>query len=205
MPGVSTRKKAGELRRSAEERREQVVRAAVAEFAIHGLDGTSTEVIAQRIGISQPYIFRLFPTKRDLFLAAVDQCFDWVAAAFTDAARRYDAGGDPESRHQHHRAMSPLSGRLHAIGHAYVRLLARRELLLFQMQAYAACSDDAVRRKVSQRWTSLQRLVADLSGAPDHDVTLLFARGMFMNVVTAIGLVPDKHADDWGHKALGFT
>ncbi len=68
-------------RMSAEDRREQVLKAAMAEFAIHGLDGTSTEAIAERAGISQPYIFRLWPNKKDLFLATVDACFESVEPA----------------------------------------------------------------------------------------------------------------------------
>ena len=69
----------------AAERRELVLDAAVAEFAVHGLAGTSTEDVARRAGISQPYLFRLFPTKKALFLALVDRCFRRVR---TRSARR---------------------------------------------------------------------------------------------------------------------
>src|SRR2546428_9919981 len=89
-----TAKKAGDLRHTAEERRAEVLQAAVAEFALHGLHGTSTEMIARRIGISQPYIFRLFPSKKELFLAAIDQCFDRVEAAFRNPARKPATAGD---------------------------------------------------------------------------------------------------------------
>lgn len=190
-------------RQSAEVRREQVVRAAVAEFAIYGLHGTSTEKIAKRVKISQPYIFRLFPTKKDLFLAAIDQCFDRVEAAFRAAAR------DPsqyaiEPGHEH-----PGPGRdnvrLHSMGHAYAGLLGERELLLFQMQAYAACSDDDVRRRVAQRWKGLTDLVAELSGASPDEITIYFARGMLMNVVASIGLAPHTGAHKWAHQTLGFA
>src|SRR5437870_8186978 len=109
-------KKAGDLRHTAEERRTEVLQAAVAEFAIHGLHGTSTEMIAKRTGISQPYIFRLFPSKKDLFLAAVDQCFDRVEAAFRKAAENPDV-----ATASHHLGGSPADRRLHAMGHAYVR------------------------------------------------------------------------------------
>src|SRR5436309_2912109 len=71
---------------SAQDRRNQVIKAAVAEFAIHGLDGTSTESIAERAGISQPYIFRLWPNKKDLFLAAVEACFDLTEKVLRKAA-----------------------------------------------------------------------------------------------------------------------
>ena len=201
MPSAVRSRKDGELRHTAEERRDEVIQAAVAEFAINGLHGTSTEMIAKRIGISQPYIFRLFPSKKDLFLAAIERCFDRVEAAFTAAAN------DPQltADHGQHLGGSPLGERLHAMGHAYVHLLARRELVLFQMQAYAACSDEEVRRKVKQRWDRLMKLTAELSGASPNELTLFFARGMLMNVVASIGLVPQKSPDRWGHEVLGFA
>jgi len=201
MPSATRPGKEGELRHTAEERRDEVIQAAVTEFAINGLHGTSTEMIAKRIGISQPYIFRLFPSKKDLFLAAVDRCFDRVEAAFTAAAHDPQPTGDFDK----HLGASRIGKRLHAMGHAYVRLLARRELVLFQMQAYAACSDEEVRRKVKQRWDGLMKLTAELSGASADELTLFFARGMLMNVAASIGLVPQKSADRWGHEVLGFA
>jgi AcrR family transcriptional regulator len=197
---IRSRKK-GELRHTAEERRDEVIQAAVTEFAINGLHGTSTEMIARRIGISQPYIFRLFPSKKDLFIAAVDRCFDRVETAFRAAVN-----APPRAGHQGaHLGGAPMNPRLHAMGHAYVQLLARRELVLFQMQAYAACSDDEVRARVKQRWDRLMKLTAELSGASREQLTLFFARGMLMNVVASIGLVPQKGADRWGHELLGFA
>src|ERR1700691_6553441 len=73
-------------RMPAVERRELVLEAALAEFAAGGLAGTSTEEVARRAGISQPYLFRLFPTKRALFLALVQRCFDRLEETFTTAA-----------------------------------------------------------------------------------------------------------------------
>ncbi len=57
-------------RQSAEERREQVLEAATHEFAQRGYHGAGTAAIAERAGISQPYIYALFPNKKELFLAA---------------------------------------------------------------------------------------------------------------------------------------
>src|SRR6202011_2127591 len=200
MPRLAAVKKGGDLRHTADERRAEVLKAAVAEFALHGLHGTSTEMIARRIGISQPYIFRLFPSKKELFLAAVERCFDRVEAAFTAAVHdRMPAG-----HRGPHLGSSPVDERLHAMGHAYIRLLARPELVLFQMQAYAACSDDEVRRIVKLRWDRLVKLTAELSGASRSELTLFFARGMLMNVAASIGLVPQKSAERWGHEVLGF-
>jgi AcrR family transcriptional regulator len=200
MARVAAAKKGSDQRHTADERRAEVLKAAVAEFALHGLHGTSTEAIAKRIGISQPYIFRLFPSKKELFLAAIDQCFDRVETAFRTAAQ--ESSTAPESGA--HVVASPVEARLHAMGHAYLRLLAKRELLLFQMQAYAACSDDDVRRKVKLRWDQLMKVTGEISGAPRDALTAFFARGMLMNVFASIGSVPEKAPDKWGHQVLGL-
>src|SRR6516225_3794340 len=158
-------------RMPAAERRELVLDAAVAEFAVHGLAGTSTEDVARRAGISQPYLFRLFPTKKALFLELVDRCYRRVAEAFTAAA------GD-------------LTGEeaLTAMGDAYERLLDDRTLLLLQMQAYAACDDPEIRAATRAGFKKLWELVERLTGLPFQTVVDFFAPGMLMNVAAAMDL-----------------
>src|SRR5580692_8111461 len=72
-------------RMSAVERRADVLRAAVGPFAKGGYHGTSTEDVARAAGISQPYLFRLFPTKKALFLSLVEHGFGRVREAFIEA------------------------------------------------------------------------------------------------------------------------
>src|SRR5579863_2201036 len=131
-------------RMPAAERRELVLEAAVAEFAVHGLAGTSTEDVARQAGISQPYLFRLFPTKKALFLALVDRCYQRIAEAFEVAAG--DKTGDEA---------------FEAMGDEYEKLLEDRTLLLLQMQAYAACADpeirDATRAGFKRLWALIER------------------------------------------------
>src|SRR6266571_4373743 len=128
------------VRMSAQERREMVLEAAVAEFALHGLAGTSTENVARRAGISQPYLFRLFPTKKALFLALVERCYQRIEERFIAAAG--DKTGDAA---------------LEAMGDEYERLLDDRTLLLLQMHTYAACEDPdlrpAARAGFKRLWT----------------------------------------------------
>src|SRR5919202_2305036 len=76
----------GTERKTAAERREAVLDAAIVEFAERGLAGASTEEIAKRAGISQPYVFRLFGTKKDLFKAAVARCLRETLETFQRAA-----------------------------------------------------------------------------------------------------------------------
>jgi AcrR family transcriptional regulator len=210
---TSTGVKGALHRMSAEDRREQVIKAAMTEFAVHGLDGTSTEAIAERAGISQPYIFRLWPNKKDLFLAAVDACFDRTEVVLTKAARglsedeiagRVCPAGHHPPEHPH-LLKSRVDPRIHAMGHAYLQLLTKREALLMQMQAYAACWDDDVRKLVRARWQRLRQLVADLSGVDGHELSDFFARGMLLNVAACMHLPTSGDPDKWAHEVLGFA
>src|SRR5690348_3078933 len=73
-------------RSTAAARRDQVLDAAMIEFAERGFEGASTEDIARRAGISQPYLFRLFGTKKELFKASVARCLREALEMFQRAA-----------------------------------------------------------------------------------------------------------------------
>ena len=166
---------------SADERRESVLEAALIEFAGRGLDGTSTEDVARRAGISQPYLFRLFPTKKALFLALVERCFQRVAEAFTAAAA--DRVGEEA---------------LEAMGEAYEQLLDNRTLLLLQMHAYAACDDPDIRTATRAGFRALWMLVERLTGLPFDRVIQFFAMGMLINVAAAMDLpAVDERWTSW--------
>jgi AcrR family transcriptional regulator len=168
-------------RMSAGERREMVLEAALGEFAARGLAGASTEEVARRAGISQPYLFRLFPTKRALFLALVRRCFERLEEAFTTAAEGL-TGQDA----------------VLAMADAYERLLEDRLLLLLQMQAYAACDDPEVRATTRAGYKHLWELVERLTGLPFQDVVDFFAIGMLMNVAAAMDLpAVDERWTSW--------
>ena len=137
------------MRMPAAERREIVLNAAMAEFSVHGFAGTSTEDVARRAGISQPYLFRLFPTKKALFLALVERCYLRIEEAFIAAAG--DRTGDAA---------------LEAMGEEYEQLLEDRTLLLLQMQAYAACEDPDIRAVTRAGFKRLWTLVERVTGLP---------------------------------------
>ena len=175
----------GRVRLSAEERREQVLEAALGEFAAKGLAGTSTEDVARAAGISQPYLFRLFPTKKALFVALVERCFGRVEGAFAAAAE--DAVGEDA---------------LMAMGEAYEKLLEDRTLLLLQMQAYAACDDPAIREATRAGFKGLWTQVERLTGLPFDQVVDFFAMGMLMNVAAAMDLpAVDERWTSWCPKS----
>src|ERR671936_1870526 len=160
-------------RKTAEERRESVLEAALEEFAARGLDGASTEAIAAKAGISQPYVFRLFGTKKELFKAVVSRCFRETLGLFQRAAEG-KRGEDA----------------LAAMGDAYVnQLLPDRTRLQAQLQAYAACEDDEIRQVVRDGYGDLVAYVERVSGLPSEDVARFFAYGMLLNVVAAMDLL----------------
>ena len=160
-----------QTRMDPDERRDQVIAAALIEFAERGLAGTSTEAIAVRAGISQPYLFKMFGTKLDLFIAASRRCFENVAQTFTEAAEGL-AGEEA----------------LEAMGHAYYGLIADRANLMAQLQMYAACNDLQVRDCARDGFRKLYQLVERASGASPEMLAIFFACGMLCNVSTALGL-----------------
>ena len=161
-------------RLTAGERREQVLAAAIAEFARTGYHGTATDGIARRAGISHPYLFRLYRTKKELFLACLERCFDRTQATFREAADALEPGETPFA----------------AMGRAYTDMLADRELLLFQLQTYAAAADDDIREAARRRYEELRDDVARLAGTPVADVLPFFGQGMLLNVAAALELEP---------------
>jgi AcrR family transcriptional regulator len=178
-------------RLSADERREAIVAAGVDEFAEKGLAGASTDVIARRAGVSQPYVFQLFGTKRDLFIAVIRHGFKRTRLTFEDAAARYERG----------ESTVICDSALGAMGEAYKKLLADRTLLLVQLQAYAACSDPEVRNAVREEFAALHRFVVVTTKASPEEIHLFFAQGMLLNVGAAVQL--EGEPLNWTLEMLG--
>jgi AcrR family transcriptional regulator len=172
----------------AAERREQLIGAAVHEFARGGLHGTAVERIARRVGVAQPYVFSLFANKRELFLAALERSFQEVADAFRRAAAEFREA----------RAPTGCEDALDAIGHAYKELLLKdRDYLMLQHQCYAACDDQLVRARVRRRYAELVALVRELSGAAPERLDDFFRHGMALNVAAALGVEELSVSCDW--------
>ena len=162
---------------SAEERRESVIRAAMSEFAHGGYNGTSTEAIARRVGVSQPYLFRLFPNKQAIFLAASQYCISTTREVFADAAEGL-----------------PVEERLPAMATAYQKLIHDDpERLLMQMQTYVAVAaaeaagdhefGEAVRRAWQELWDGVHLAL----GADVDETTQFLAYGMLVNTLVCLG------------------
>ena len=178
MSKVSVPKeKAPRVLRRSEDRRPELVDAALVEFARRGLYGTPTTAIAARAGISQAYLFRLYPTKEDLFIACVAQAYGRVRDEFARAGEPHR--GDPEA------AMA-------AMAEAYDRMLEDGTMLVNQLHSYAACQEPAVREAVQENFGAIVDTVREVSGAPDETVQAFIAHGMLMNVIGAIGVADSQ-------------
>ena len=177
-------------RQTAEARREAVLEAARHEFAQHGLHGASTDAIARRAGISQPYLFRLFGSKKALFVAVNDLCFHQTLDLFRSAA----TGKSGEEA-------------LEAIGTAYAALIeSDRTMLQGQLQAYvASVVDDEVRESTARGYGRLVDYVETVSGADRVTVAQFFAKGMLLNVLAAMNYsLEGEPRDSWAaHLAEG--
>ena len=164
---------------TAEERREDVLRAAMEVMSTRGLYGTPTLDIARAAGLSQAYLFRLFPTKLSLFLAVVERSFEQIEDVLERAARAARAVGEPA---------------LMAMAAAYTALLEDPGILLIQLQAQAAASEPEVRDALRRGFAGLLDMVERVSGASPQRVQQFFARGMLCNVSAALQIYGlDEH------------
>ena len=160
-------------RSTAEERRKSLVKAAMPVFGQHGFHAASTVEIAKDAGISQAYLFRLFPTKVDLFVAAYAEARKRMAHAFRHAADRAERDGVHS---------------LEAMGEAHDGLLnTDRDVLLLHLAAQVGASDEPrIRTALQSCFRELYELVAARSGASDEELRMWFAHGMLCNVMAAI-------------------
>ena len=171
-------------RQTADERREAVLEAAAREFSRKGLHGGSTDAIAKAAGISQPYLFRLFGTKKALYLATTERKMEELYQVF-ERASRGKSGQEA----------------LLAMGDAYRELIADRERLQLMLQCIAGAADDPdVREGMRRTWRDLVELAERASGEPPEAVSSFFAKGMLLNVLSAMQLEEDP--TPWGDRLI---
>ncbi|MDX3071764.1 TetR/AcrR family transcriptional regulator [Streptomyces sp. NPDC088354] len=164
------------MRMSADERREAAVRAAMTEFGMSGFHGTSTGVIAKRMGVSQPYLFRLFPNKKALFLAVLERCLQSIEGHFEKAAQGLEGG----------EAFEAMCG-------SYQELISGGDILRMQLQMYVASVDDEeIRDACRSGWMGLWEYVAARTGVSERETAEFFGTGMLVNVLVALGVPPES-------------
>lgn len=167
---------ATEDRRSADQRRAAVLEAALHEFAEHGYYAAKTAGIAARVGISQPYIYALFPSKKSLFLACQDLIRARMRAAFESVG---ELSGSPDER-------------LAELGRRYRTLLSDPDLLRCQLQGFAAAADPDIRERVRAGLIASLDVVREMTGASRDQVATFAGRGILLNVGRVLD-VPEEY------------
>jgi AcrR family transcriptional regulator len=170
-------------RQTAEERRAAVLAAATREFAEKGLHGASTEDIARAAGISQPYLFRLFHTKKELYLATTRQTVDHLYAVFADAARG-KTGIDA----------------LEAMGEAYNIVLGDHDRLMLMLKCWASCDDPEICEAVRSSWRDLVDLAERSSGLGVEEVSLFFSKGALLTIL--MGMDAFTRPEPWSNRLI---
>jgi AcrR family transcriptional regulator len=163
-------------RTTADERREQVLDAAIHEFAVHGLHAAKTAAIARRAGISQPYIYALFDDKKALFIACQERVRALIKDAFTAAWR---PAGSPDE------ALRLMGGR-------YRELLVNPDAPRCQLQGHAASADPEIREHMRGGFLEVFDLVQRLTGADRGTVARFMATGMLLNLGSVLEL-PEEY------------
>lgn len=177
-------------RMPAAERRELILAEATAVFAANGYGGTTTDLVAQASGVSQPYVVRMFGTKEKLFLEVLARAERILTEAFRGAiaeARRIDAGADGPAAGAH-----PLIERM---GMAYVDLIAERGLHQVLAQAFLLGGDPVIGPAARGCFLRVWRLVRDEAGFDEHETHLFFAKGMLINTLVSLRL-GEGHGED---------
>jgi len=161
-----------------------VLEAAFEEFARHGLDGASTDRIARRAGISQPYLFRLFGTKKELFSLSCARCLAQTLELFRTAA----AGKTGQDA-------------LQAMGEAYAEtIVSEPNRLRGQLQAYAACDDPEIAAVVRKGYGDLVEYVQRVGGIDAQRLAEFFSHGMLLNVIVSLNL--HASSEPWARTLL---
>jgi AcrR family transcriptional regulator len=180
-------------RRTAEERREDVIQAAIVEFATYGFHGGLTERIAVEAGISQPYVLRLFGTKKALFIAALQRVCDDIIEAWRDALQTFRENrggvGTPEQR-------------LEALQEPYYRFVYDVVELRLVLQASAAAEDDEIRMHLKKGIETMFAWVRSATGASYEAVREFWAYGMMLTIAASIGAAEDAEDAEWARAML---
>jgi AcrR family transcriptional regulator len=175
--------KATAARHTAEERRIAVLDAATKEFAAKGFHGASTDDIARLAGISQPYLFRLFGTKKELYLAASQRAIDHLYAVFADASAG-KTGMDA----------------LHAMGEVYNAVMSDRDRLMLMLKCWASCDDPEICEAVRASWRNLVDLAERTSGESPEAVSTFFSKGALLTIL--MGMDAFTRPEPWSNRLI---
>lgn len=169
---------------TADERRKQLLNAALQVFAVNGYHGSSTATVAKETGISHSYVFKLYPTKEAMFVAVVDLCFSRILERFQEATVGV-SGTSAE--------------RLQKIGLSYADILRDRNLMLIQLHAYSASNIPDVREAVKAGIQRIVEYIQQETNVSDDEIQQFIGQGLIATVSVALGI---EHLQEPWAKAL---
>ena len=168
-------------RLSSDERRAQIILAALTVFGSRGYEGATTDQVARVAGVSQPYVVRLFGTKENLFLATIEFAVERLLAVFRAALAASDEGGE-----------RPVGKR---IGEAYVDLIEVRGLHQTLAHAYLLGSNPAIGAAARQGFARVWRFLRDEMGLDAEGARSFLAEGMLISTMIGLRIVDDYGSD----------
>ncbi|UOQ83514.1 TetR/AcrR family transcriptional regulator [Gracilibacillus salinarum] len=161
-------------RSSKENRKEEILEAGLEVFAKRGYYNTTTAHIAEKAGISQPYVFRFFKTKEELFIAALERAFERILQTF----KNVDAA--PEQ------LVEEMIAAYEELSALYPNEIALQVIGI-------SVTENAVRSATKKGLSSIQSYTVDRFKAAgienvEREVTTFLARGILCNISYFIDL-----------------
>lgn len=154
---------------TADVRRPIVAKAALREFARGGYHGATVADVAREAKISPAYVFKLFPRKETVFVAALDECFVQILEALAEGGDAADA--------------QTSDGVLDAMGAAYAGLIRDRDLLMLQVHAQSVADIPEIGEALRSGLARVTEFVKERSGAADDDVQRFIAYGQLCHLL----------------------
>lgn len=151
-----------------------MIASAIHVFAVSGYLGTPISAVAEHAGISPAYVFKLFPGKKQLFVAALDRCFELIREALAEGA---EAASSAEAEDV-----------LDAMGGAYADLIVDRDLLMLQVHALSAADVPEIGEAMRRGMAETTRFASNRSGGSARQVQRFFATGQLCHLVTTLQL-----------------
>ena len=160
-----------ERRRTAEERKIDVLEAAMQEFGSFGYHGGSTERIAVAAGISQPYVLRLFGSKLQLFISTTDYVCNSILRTWVGALEGSNATGWPA---------------LMVLGQQYGQSPDAAMRMRVILQATVASDIPEIEATANEQMDRMWNWVAEATQATHEEIQRFWAYGMMQTIGMAM-------------------
>jgi len=144
-------------RMSGPERKQQIVQAAISIMAEQGIPGTTTRRIAEKVGVSEPALYKYFPGKKELLLEALEEVGNRFVNTLTDAIDEEDSVPD----------------RIYAMSNAlYEFVMDHPEESMLLFETITAARDPEIRAALSDKLIQYTGLLSGMFEAGKREGTV---------------------------------